>query len=484
MHNIKKKILIPIEIITRDLDSRLLIALRLLQKSRSWEIIFGNGQNVGDYWRNKSDKEPFIFLSKGTSYSKLYYIQLIKKGGFYFLLDEEGAIFSNYVIKFWPRGGRENDLIKYMSKIFFWGNDTKEQYKKRHSSFLSDSQIEITGNPRFDLCKKEYEPYYSSRKKNSYKDKTFIMIDTAFGTYNNIVDINLQNEHWKNLKYEKNRGEVNRHEWFEKTKPLYEYQKKLFYEFIDGIKFLCESLPNVDFLLRPHPIEKKETYETYFKDLDNISISNEGAAVEKFRYTKVLIHNGCSTAVEASFSGITSICYLPIYNEDLVQVLPRDISIVSNNKDDLLLKIKNILSENNDTSHLNSVKDILQDQIDNLNYDSSIKIANIINDFDYSKKVKIDYDFTIRSLLHIILPKFLIKNLQKCKSLLSNLFKNEDVANSFKDRDKIKFNELNIDDIKKRIKGFQNVDETIPFNINVKNLDKNLFKIYVETLNE
>ena len=26
------------------------------------------------------------------------------------------------------------------------------------------------------------------------------MIDTAFGTYNNIVDINLQ--HWKNLKYE------------------------------------------------------------------------------------------------------------------------------------------------------------------------------------------------------------------------------------------------------------------------------------------
>ena len=68
-------------------------------------------------------------------------------------------------------------------------------------------------------------------------------------------------------------------------------------------------------------------------------------------------------------------------------------------------------------------------------------------------------------MLHIILPKFLIKNLQKCKSLLSNLFKNEDVANSFKDRDKIKFNELNIDDIKKRIKGFQNVDETIPFNI-------------------
>ena len=52
---IKKKLLLPIEITTRELDSRLLIALRVLQVNPDWEIIFGHTNKVGNYWRNKKN---------------------------------------------------------------------------------------------------------------------------------------------------------------------------------------------------------------------------------------------------------------------------------------------------------------------------------------------------------------------------------------------------------------------------------------------
>ena len=46
-----------------------------------------------------------------------------------------------------------------------------------------------------------------------------------------------------------------------------------------------------------------------------------------------------STAVEASFSNIPSICYLPVYSDDYIQELPRDISFLAKNKEELLEKV-------------------------------------------------------------------------------------------------------------------------------------------------
>ena len=476
---IKKKLLLPIEITTRELDSRLLIALRVLQVNPDWEIIFGHTNKVGNYWRNKKNSHPFIFVSKGTHYSKLFYMNLIKKGGFYFLLDEEGAIFSDYVVKVFPRGGTNNDLIKYMSKIFFCGNHVKKQYKKNHSLYLSDHKIEVTGNPRFDLCKEEYEIFHSTISKHSYKKKNFIMIDTAFGGCNNIIDVESQHHHWKNLKYEKNRGEVRGNEWRDKNKPLYEYQKVLFPKFIEGIKHLCLNFPDIEFLLRPHPVEKVETHIEYFKDIKNIKISNIGTAVEKFRYAKMLIHNGCSTSVEATFSNVPSLCFLPFYDEEKVQSLPRDISIIVFNKEDLILQVKKIFNNNLPENHIATKKKYLKDYIDNIYYDSSKKIANIINNFDLTQKIKLDYDFTLRSLVHILFPNFLMKFLRIIRYQLIPFFINKDVSNSFQKRDDIKFKGLSIEDINIKVNALRDTDPGLP-NPQIKVMDHQLYKLYIK----
>ncbi len=474
----KKYLLLPIEIISRELDSRILIALRLLKLDCKWQIIIGKTNKIGDFWRSKVESDSkFIYLSKGMTFSKLYFINMIKKGGFYFLLDEEGAIFSPYINKYWTRGANNNDLLKHVSKIFFWGNNELLNYKKRHSGYLTESKIEVTGNPRFDLCKKKYESFYSSISKKLTNQNKFIMVDTAFGTYNNIIDINLQFEHWKNVKYEKNRGEVDRTKWLEKIKPLYEYQKKIFPIFLDGILNLCTKLPDQNFLIRPHPVENVNTYKNYFKNQKNVIVSNEGTAVEKFKYAQLIIHNGCSTAVEAFFAKTPMICFLPSFNEEMVQSLPKDISLQAFDKNDLESMVKEALTDE-PKSLFNTNLSIVKNYIDNVDYESSDKIANIINKFDLNNKINLDYDLSIRSLLHIVLPNKIIDIIKSLIKKFKSNFKNKSSDKSFEIRDKIKFPSLLSEDLDKRFAAFLKIDKNLP-KANAYQIDNDLFKINI-----
>ena len=60
--------------------------------------------------------------------------------------------------------------------------------------------------------------------KKLLQQKNFIMIDSAFGGFNNIVDFKSQLDHWSKIKYEGGRGSlVTPENWLEKNKPLYDF---------------------------------------------------------------------------------------------------------------------------------------------------------------------------------------------------------------------------------------------------------------------
>ena len=50
----KKRIYLPVEIIIRELDSKLLLAINLLINSKNeWEVIIGNFKKMGSYINKK-----------------------------------------------------------------------------------------------------------------------------------------------------------------------------------------------------------------------------------------------------------------------------------------------------------------------------------------------------------------------------------------------------------------------------------------------
>ena len=473
-----KLLLVPIETLKRELDSRLLLSLKLLKLSKKWKIIFGRVDLVGSYWRNKKNNNKFIYLSKGTVYSKSYYQKLLSKKGYYFLLDEEGAIFSKYIKEKSPRGGKNNDLIQYMSQIIFWGKEELKNYLERHKKYLTSEKYTVCGNPRFDLCKKKYHYFYHAISKNKInEEKNFIMIDSAFGGFNNIVDLKSQLDHWSKVKYEGDRGEVTPENWLEKNKPLYDFQSKLFPKFVEGIKFITNKLPNYEFLIRPHPIENINTWIDHFKDKKNVKISNKDTAVSKFINARLMIHNGCSTAVEASFSNIPSICFLPVYSDNYIQELPRDVSFLAKNNEELLEMVLRLYENKTDQDYQKNLRKIVKPHIDNTDYESSEKIAKLINNYDFNTVINFNYDFTLKGQLqkylsekmYSLLAKFYRKILKKNEEELTTKLK-------FKERDKIKFSSLLYDDVKVRINTFKEIDKDLP-NINLKELKENLFEL-------
>ena len=90
------------------------------------------------------------------------------------------------------------------------------------------------------------------------------------------------------------------------------------------------KLSKEEFIIRPHPTENIETYNSYFKNIKNIRIIYRGSIQEWLHGAKVHIHNGCTTAIEGFFSGLEPICYAPIIDDEHSQYLTFTVSDVVN----------------------------------------------------------------------------------------------------------------------------------------------------------
>ena len=98
--------------------------------------------------------------------------------------------------------------IKYVTKIFVWGKMDYEKVLIQNNQLVNKDKLTICGNPRFDLSKPLFRNFYL---KNNVKDK-YILINCAFGAYNNYVNNEIDYKVWS-LK-------VPNYPSFDKTKNL------------------------------------------------------------------------------------------------------------------------------------------------------------------------------------------------------------------------------------------------------------------------
>ena len=155
----KKILILPLELLSRELDSKLYLTLKLLSQSiNNWEVILGHYQKLAKYW-NKGNAKPFVFIANGIENDERFYMKLFQNGGRFALLDEEGGIFTKYISEKYPRAGFDHQCVKYIDRVFFWGDSEKENWCDRHVH-MENGQGITTGNPRFDLSKPQWANYY------------------------------------------------------------------------------------------------------------------------------------------------------------------------------------------------------------------------------------------------------------------------------------------------------------------------------------
>ena len=137
----------------------------------------------------------------------------------------------------------------------------------------------------------------------------FILVNTNFGNVNAFVPIlNLFKPNGNSGGGpEFGRGATGMSRSF--AEGLHEHRTTTFEHFKDLIPKLAECFPSQNIIIRPHPTENPEVYHRMAECHANVEVANSGNVIPWLMASNALIHNGCTTGVEAYVMGIPALAY-------------------------------------------------------------------------------------------------------------------------------------------------------------------------------
>lgn len=332
-------LLFPIETIGRELDHKILMAIACADKDN--RVYIGDQQII---------RTLSFFVKKGIFYGKHlfgkpmfsntnYYYRLKKNHINLVHLNEEGAV--------WP--GKENiwklllnqaerpAVLDKNDVMLTWGKWQEEYNSSREDH---STKIKTTGHPRFDLYNKKFLSYFQSDIKdikNKYGD--YILINTAF-SYSNNGEGGVDFIFKPTLSYSPK----------EKESRLYRFQrwKQQMFSIADVVNLvnnLSLDFPEKLFIVRPHPSEDTAYYKSIFNGIDNVKVIYEGSATPWLLGCDGLIHNGCTTAIEATLAGKPVLNYVTNPDPEFDTYLANICGKTVNNYNDAYMFIQNLASQ-------------------------------------------------------------------------------------------------------------------------------------------
>ena len=319
----KPLLLIPVENQVRELDPKLLLAC--LAAGRGFPSVIGSRREMEF---NIDAFAPSIYLSKSMTIRSLLFFRVAKKFGHEIITWDEEALVHLPPETYFSRRLNSN-AIRYVSHLFAWGTDNAQLWRQ-YADLPDNLPIHITGNPRSDMLRPELRSFYDAeveqfRKK--YGD--FILINTNFNHVNAYgPDLNLfkpTKKSGKKAKFGRAARGMSRHY----ARGLRDHKQAIFDHFKRLIPALEEAFPAYNIVVRPHPTENQKVYNKIASGCQRVFVTNEGNVVPWLMATRAVIHNGCTTGVEAYAMKVPAISYRATVNEDYdygFYVLPNKIS--------------------------------------------------------------------------------------------------------------------------------------------------------------
>ena len=124
------------------------------------------------------------------------------------------------------------------------------------------------------------------------------------------------------------------------------HQQAIYDAFRKLLPELGKWFPDTTFILRPHPSENHEVWRRVISGLDNIRIIHEGNVVPWLMACQCLLHNGCTTAVEATVLGTPAISYQPVTSELYDYHLPNSLSYQAYNHEQVHACLTEVINGN------------------------------------------------------------------------------------------------------------------------------------------
>ena len=337
----KPVLLIPVENQVRELDAKLLLAC--VAAKRDFTSIIGPKRKIENHI---ASFPRGIFLSKSLRIAKRMFFPISRLLGHEIVAGDEEALVHLPTETYFSR--RLSPVgMEHVSHLFAWGEDNAELWRQ-YPQLPPGIPIHITGNPRIDLLRPDMQGYYRAEAdqiRKIYGD--FILINTNFNHVNAFYPTQNLFRPVKKPGEKARFGQSARGMDREYAEGFRDHKQAVFEDFQKLIPELESAFTKHTVVVRPHPTENQEIYHKLAAQCQRVQVTNEGNVVPWLMAAKVLIHNGCTTGVEAYVMHLPAISYRATVNDyydDGFYHLPNRLSHQCFNFEELRVTLERIIS--------------------------------------------------------------------------------------------------------------------------------------------
>lgn len=306
----RASIIIPVENQVRELDPKLMLAC--IAARRGFEVIIGSHREV-DFRITTFPRS--MYLNKSMTERNLKMFRIMEKIGHEILTWDEEALVHLPAETYYSRR-LSPEAIRYNSHLFAWGEDNAELWR-RYPHLPAGMPIHVTGNPRSDMLRPELRAFYEPESEEIRKKYgKYILVNTNFNHVNAFFPAQNLFRPAKKAGQEPQFGKAAVGMSRAYAEGLRDHKLDIFKAFKELIPILDREFPDHAIIVRPHPTENQQVYKDIAGQCSRVQVTNEGNVVPWLMGTDVVLHNGCTTGVEAFVMGIPAISYRAKVNED------------------------------------------------------------------------------------------------------------------------------------------------------------------------
>ncbi len=310
--NAKPWLILPMETKAREFHAKTLLAATAA--ARGYDVLLGE-QNA--LLAQLTHLPRGLYLDKSVARTKSAHFRKLHELGFKIgAWCEEGLVYRNREAYLRERVDVKN--LEMTERFFAWG---PVQAADMAAKAGSADRIVQTGNARGDMLRPELRGIYEDEAADCRaRHGPYLLINTNFSRYNHYLGY----DSW--IDGLKERGTLTTPEQEQFYFGWRDFLGEIHHGFVAVLPVLSEAFPNHRIVIRPHPSEDARPWHEAVRPLANVSVIGEGPVVPWLLGAEAVIHNSCTTGLEAHLLSKPVVAYRPATSETYDSTLPNAVS--------------------------------------------------------------------------------------------------------------------------------------------------------------
>lgn len=285
-------IYLPVEIKNRDYYPRLLFAC--LAAERGYDVILSKDSIL----KNILHQLPKgLILDKSLARPKRFDIIRLLNNGFAYVSEDAETM------GFYRKSGQDefldyrvdNLIVENSCGFFAWGQEQKDLMESRFPNIKG--KVHVTGSIRADILQIPYSTVFDDEVKViRERYGKFMLFNSHYGSVHHTQGSNFLLQQRKDLSLIKSRDSVS------KWNMYLSNQENLVLAIRDQLVQLSNLMGSHSLVVRPHTVEEPRYWRYLTMNEPRIHVVNEFSVLPWILGSELLLHSGCTTAVEAMWA--------------------------------------------------------------------------------------------------------------------------------------------------------------------------------------